>query len=76
MEIPSKVYWLAPNIIVAVEVKEEDAFYKFMDTYDQWDNTPYTPIVEDDMGSSDTSTSPSNNELGNESIKSDFCISE
>lgn len=45
---------LAPNIIVVVE--EEDGFCQFADQYNQWDTTPYTPVANDDMRSSDIFT--------------------
>ena len=52
--------------------EEKDGFYQFMDQYDKWDTTPYTPVADNNMGSSHTSKS----ELGNKSIKSDFYIGE
>ena len=50
---------LTPNIIIVVEVEEEeveeeDGFYQWADQYDQWDSTPYTPIINDDVGDSHT----------------------
>ena len=38
---------LVPNLILE---KEEDSFYQGADNYDQWDNTSYTPVEEDEMG--------------------------
>ena len=49
---------------------EEDSFYQWTDQYDQWDNTSYTLVKEDDMGGSHTfninnhvSTSQTSNEM-------------
>ena len=39
---------MVPNIIL--EEDEEDGFHQWADQYDQWDNTPYTPVEEDDVG--------------------------
>ena len=39
-------------------------------------NTVYTPIAKEDMKNSDTFTSPSNDELENESIKLDIYINK
>ena len=43
---------LVPNIIL--EEEEEDGFYQWADRYDQWDNTSYTPVKEDEAGGSHT----------------------
>ena len=40
-----------PNIILE---EEEDGFHQWADQYDQWDNTSYTPVEEDDVGGSHT----------------------
>ena len=42
---------MAPNIIVE---EEEDGFYQWADQYDQWNTTPYIPIIDDDVRSSHT----------------------
>ena len=41
---------LVPNIIL--EEEEEGGFHHRADQYNQWDNTSYTPVNEDDMGGS------------------------
>ena len=41
---------LAPNIIL--EEEGEDGFYQWVDQYDQWDTTPYTPVTNNDVGDS------------------------
>ena len=38
---------LVPNTILE---EEEDGFHQWADQYDQWDNTSYTPMEEDDVG--------------------------
>ena len=45
---------MAPDIILEVVEEEEDNFHQCADQYDQWDNTSYTPVEEDDMGGSHT----------------------
>ena len=45
---------LVPNIILEEEEEEEDGFYQWADQYDQWGNTSYTPMDEDDVGGSNT----------------------
>ena len=42
---------LAPNIIVE---EKEMRFHQWADQYDQWDNSSYTPIIDNDAGSSHT----------------------
>ena len=42
---------LVPDIILE---EEEDSFYQWADRYDQWDNTSYTPVEEDDAEGSYT----------------------
>ena len=42
---------LGNNIILE---EKEDVFYQQADQYHQWDNTPYTPVKEDEGGSSHT----------------------
>ena len=42
---------LVANIILE---EEEDVFYWWADNYDQWDNTSYTPVEEDETGGSHT----------------------
>jgi len=42
---------LAPNIILE---EEEDGFHQWADQYDQWDNTLYTPVTDNDVGGSQT----------------------
>ena len=44
---------MVPDIILE---KEEDGFYLWADNYDQWDNTSYTPVEEDEPGDSHTFT--------------------
>ena len=55
-------------------IEEEDRFYQYMDQYDKYDNTPYTPVTNGDMESSHPFTLSNTNKFGNKSIKSDFCI--
>ena len=42
---------LVPSIIIE---EEEDVFHQWSDQYDQWDNTSYLPVNEDDVGGSHT----------------------
>ena len=39
---------MVPDIIL----KEENGFHQWAEQYDQWDNTSYTPVDEDDVGGS------------------------
>ena len=42
---------LVPSIILEEEVEEEeDSSYQWADQYDQWNNTSYTPVKEDEIG--------------------------
>ena len=43
-------------------------------THNHWDDTPYPPVADGDMGNSHTLTSPNKNVPGNKSTKSDFHI--
>ena len=48
---------LVPDIILEEEEEEEEeeeGFYQWADQYDQWDNTSYTPVEEDEAGGSRT----------------------
>ena len=45
---------LVSDIILEEEEEEEDRFHQWADQYDQWDNTSYTPVDEDDVGGSHT----------------------
>ena len=40
---------MVPDIILK---EEEDRFHQWAHQYGQWDNTPYTPVDEDDVGGS------------------------
>ena len=59
---------LVPDIILE---EEEDRFRQWADQYDQWDNTSYTPVDENDVGVPQhlmspimCSTSQKSNEMG------------
>ena len=54
---------------------KDDGMYKFMDSYDKWDESPNTAGV-DDMESSHKFTADYSSDSTNESIKSDFWIGE
>ena len=47
---------LEPDIILEEEEEEEeeDGFYQWSDQYDQWDNTTYKPVEEDNVRGSNT----------------------
>ena len=61
---------------VVSDIIEEDGFYKFMEKYNKWDNLPNTAVVDNDTGSSHTFTAVNTSGSVDESIKSDFGISE
>ena len=44
---------MVPSITLEKE-EEEDGFRQWANQYDQWDNTSYIPVEEDDIGGSHT----------------------
>ena len=60
---------------VPPDINENDGMYQFMDNYNEWDESPNTLSVND-MGSYHSFTAVNTSDSTNESIKSDFRISE
>ena len=63
------------DVRVSRDSSEDDGMYQFMDNYNEWDESPNTLSVND-MGSYHSFTAVNTSDSTNESIKSDFRISE